>query len=103
LVLKLEKSLYGLKQASRNWNKVIDEWLKQYGLQPTSVDPCVYVGNDKQSGAIIIVILYVDDIMIAGPSMMDAINRFKQAISQQFKIKDLGELKWMLGMQVVSE
>jgi len=48
------------------------------------------------------VILYVDEIMIAGPSM-DAINRFKQAISQQFKIKDLGELKWMLGMQVVSE
>jgi len=104
MAIRLEKSLYGLRQASRNWNKVGDRcmWLRSYGLKPTEADPCAYVGNDKESGAIIIVILYVDDLMIAGPNM-DAINRFKKAISQQFKMKDLGARRWMLGMEIIRD
>ena len=97
LVCKLNKSLYGLKQSSRNWYKEIDSWLKQYGMLPSTADPCVYTrihGNQ-----VLIIILYVDDLIIAGNNKKQ-INNFKTSISSKFKMKDLGTLKWILGMEV---
>jgi len=97
LVCRLKKSLYGLKQAPRNWNKVIDEWLISYGFTPSKADPCVYVYN--KDGVFIVIVLYVDDLVIAGNNKA-AINDFKTAISKRFKMKDLGALKWILGMEI---
>ena len=83
LVCKLNKSLYGLKQSSRNWYKEIDAWLKQYGLSPSAADPCVY---SKISGnEVLIIVLYVDDLIIAG-SNRTQVNLFKQSISKRFKM-----------------
>lgn len=98
LVCRVLKSLYGLKQAPRNWNKVINDWLVSYGFRPSKADPCVYV-LVSHGGDILVVVLYVDDLIIAGSnrSMVDA---FKKAISQRFSMKDLGALKWILGMEV---
>ena len=43
LVCKLRKSLYGLKQSSRCWNKALTEFLKSIGFNQSTADPCVYV------------------------------------------------------------
>jgi hypothetical protein len=98
LVCQLLKSLYGLKQASRNWNKAIDQWLRAYGLQPSTADPCVYVMR-FENGDILIVVLYVDDLIIAGNNRM-VVDHFKAAIGERFKMKDLGKLRFMLGMEI---
>ncbi|GJX56986.1 retrotransposon protein, putative, ty1-copia subclass [Tanacetum coccineum] len=63
-VCKLQRSIYGLKQASRSWNKRFDEEIKKYGFTQNLDEPCVY---QKASGSIVtFLILYVDDILIIG-------------------------------------
>lgn len=98
LVCKILKSLYGLRQAPRNWHKVIDDWLRQYGLKPSGADPCVYVVI-LSNGDILVVVLYVDDLLIAGNNA-EAVERFKRDIAKKFKMTDLGNLRWLLGMEV---
>ena len=100
LVLRLHKSLYGLRQASHDWNELMDDWLKGYGLDCTLADPCVYVmGGPGAKGGTLIVVLYVDDLIIIG-SDRDTVDSFKLAIAKRFKMKDLGALRWFLGMEV---
>lgn len=61
-VCKLNKSVYGLKQASRCWNSKFDEFLKSLSLQPSQADPCVYHGVILESE--VIIALFVDDGLI---------------------------------------
>jgi hypothetical protein len=98
LVWRLKKSLYGLKQSPRNRNQLIHKWFESYGLKQSDADPCMYI--KKEGADILVVVLYVDDLMIAGNNkkMIDA---FKEEISNRFKMKDLGELRWMLGMEII--
>ena len=61
-VCKLQRSIYGLKQASRSWNIRFDETVKEFGFSQNMDEPCVY---KKVSGsAIVFLILYVDDILL---------------------------------------
>nr|GEV52129.1 retrotransposon protein, putative, Ty1-copia subclass [Tanacetum cinerariifolium] len=63
-VCKLQRFIYGLKQASRNWNKRFDEEIKRFGFTQNFDEPCVY---QKASGRnVTFLILYVDDIIIMG-------------------------------------
>lgn len=95
------RAVYGLKQSSRNWNQVIDKWLRAYGFVPSLADPCVYRLVLK-NGGVLLVALYVDDLLVAGNSRT-IMDQFKTAIAQRFKMKDLGTLKWMLGMQIIRD
>ena len=61
LVFKLKKSLYRLKQANRVWNKILDVTLKQYGLNQSKTEPCIYFLVNEN--IIIYVAIYVDDIL----------------------------------------
>lgn len=62
-VCKLNRSLYGLRQAARCRNKVIDEFLKPKNYKASSADSCIYI---KQSnGRFVFLCIYVDDILIA--------------------------------------
>ena len=97
MVLKLKRSLYGLKQAPRNWNDEVHQWLEGYGLMRSQSDPCLYVKRDKPGEVDLIVVLYVDDMMIVGD--LQDVEKFKKAIGERYQIQDLGELKWMLGME----
>ena len=71
-IYKLNKSLYGLKQASRNWNNDINEYLISNDFTRLEADPCIYVKiiETNNNGTIIthyqMVALYVDDLLIAG-------------------------------------
>ncbi|KAK3719576.1 hypothetical protein QZH41_006798 [Actinostola sp. cb2023] len=100
LVCKLNKSLYGLKQSPRCWNYTLDEHLKSMGFVQTPSDPCIYVSDEDANPFIIAV--YVDDIVLAGPSD-EKIAEVKQNISERFEVKDMGELKYFLGVQVIQE
>lgn len=100
-VCKLLKSLYGLKQSPRNWWQHIDKLLKSMGFIPSSADPCVYI-KTFPDGSILIVVLYVDDLIIAGSSMK-IINDFKAELAKHYKMKDLGELTWILGMHITRD
>ncbi|GJY00349.1 retrotransposon protein, putative, ty1-copia subclass [Tanacetum coccineum] len=63
-VCKLQRSIYGLKQASRSWNKRFDEEIKRFGFDQNLDEPCVY---QKASGSnVTFLILYVYDIIIMG-------------------------------------
>lgn len=97
LACKMQRSLYGLKQAPRNWNAVINAWMTSYGFSISEADPCVYIY--RQEADVLIVLLWVDDLIVAG-SHLESVNRFKKAIADRFRMKDLGELTWVLGMEV---
>ncbi|GKF00179.1 retrotransposon protein, putative, ty1-copia subclass [Tanacetum coccineum] len=61
-VCKLQRSIYGLKQASKSWNTRFDEEIKKFGFDQNLDEPCVY---QKASGSnVTFLILYVDDIII---------------------------------------
>ena len=96
-VCKLNKSIYGLKQASRQWNKRFDEEIKRFGFTQNLDEPCVY---RKASGSnVIFLILYVDDILIMGkdiPSLLEV----KAYLGKCFSMKDLGEAAFILGIRI---
>ncbi len=97
LCLKVKKSIYGMKQAGRNWNKDVDKLLKDIGFVPVFGDPCLY--SRTMDGERMIVGLYVDDIALAakeGP----ALRLVKQQLMSKYKMKDLGRMKDMLGARV---
>jgi len=62
-VCKLNKALYGLRQAGRQWNAKLHEAIINLGLKATNADPCVYI--DQQGNELTILLVYVDDILLA--------------------------------------
>ena len=96
LVCKLNKSLYGLKQSARLWNSTIDKFLKSEGLTASLNDPCVYYKNNENG--LMYVLIWVDDIIVA-TSSREVLRNFKEKLSERFKVKSMGTLKWFLGIQ----
>ena len=76
LVYKLRKSLYGLKQAPRQWYKKFDSFMHRIGFKRCEADHCCYVKSFDNS--YIILLLYVDDILIARSSIEEINNLKKQ-------------------------
>ena len=101
LVCKLKKSLYGLKQSARCWNKTIDEYLKKSGYVQSDADPCIYVKKVMIDGEerIILIALYVDDLLIASNDI-NLLEMEKRNLSKRFEMVDEGEVHFILGMQV---
>ncbi|KAE8706762.1 Retrovirus-related Pol polyprotein from transposon TNT 1-94 [Hibiscus syriacus] len=97
LVCRLKKSLYGLKQAPRQWYKKFDSFMRSNGFTRCQADHCCYIKRFENS--FIILLLYVDDMLVAGSDMQEIIN-LKQKLSKQFAIKDLGAAKQILGMRI---
>ena len=96
-VLKLDRALYGLKQAGRVWNHRIDESLRRLGYTRTKSDACIYAR--EHGGEWHYIALYVDDLLFVSPSD-DEIARCKDGLRQEYGIKDLGEAKFILGIQI---
>lgn len=95
---KVAKSIYGLKQSPRAFNKTFDKvMLKKLGFTRSKNDACLYVREEY--GETMYVGVFVDDLIMAGSSEV-AIERFKKEISEQFTMKDLGVLTRILGMEV---
>ncbi|GJT58794.1 retrotransposon protein, putative, ty1-copia subclass [Tanacetum coccineum] len=96
-VCKLQRSIYGLKQASRSWNKRFDEEIKRFGFDQNLDEPCVY---QKASGSnVTFLILYVDDIIIMG-NHIPSLQSVKNYLGKCFSMKDLGEAAFILGIKI---
>jgi hypothetical protein len=95
LVCRLRKSIYGLKQAPRVWNQKIRRFLKSIGFEQTYSDPCVYINKTTE----IILAMWVDDLIIFGKDVA-SIKDIKAQLNEEYEMKDLGELKYFLGIQV---
>lgn len=99
-VFKLLRSLYGLKQAARDWNSNCIKALKDIGFRQSLADPCLLIHDERK----MLLLVYVDDIPVAAQSgQTEDIIWFKNVISKAFKIKDLGEMKKILGVQVTRD
>ncbi|GJX06814.1 retrotransposon protein, putative, ty1-copia subclass [Tanacetum coccineum] len=95
-VCKLQRSIYGLKQASRSLNKRFDVKIKRFGFSQNLDEPCVY---QKASGSnVAFLILYVDDIIIMG-NHIPSLQSVKDYLGKCFSIKDLGEAAFILGIK----
>nr|GEX91477.1 retrotransposon protein, putative, Ty1-copia subclass [Tanacetum cinerariifolium] len=96
-VCKLKRSIYGLKQASRQWNKRFDDEIKKFGFTQNRDEPCVYI---KANGSnITFLILYVDDILIIGNSIPMP-QSVKTYLGKCFAMKDLGEAAYIFRIKI---
>jgi hypothetical protein len=97
MVCKLQKSLYGLKQASRKWYEKLTALLVREGYTQSTSDYSLFtLQKDHQFTALLV---YVDDIILAGNSMAE-FDRIKAVLDTAFKIKNPGQLKYFLGLEV---
>lgn len=96
LVFRLKKGLYGLKQASRNWNFKFIEFLKTFEMKQSIADPCVFYGSIENNK--IILLLYVDDGLIMSPSKR-GLQIFLDALSKTFRIT-YGEHNYYVGLEI---
>jgi len=94
-VFKLNKSLYGLRQSSKCWNSKFNEFLLSLNFQRSNNDYCLYFKKDE----VVYILIYVDDIILASPNLR-YIEFYKEKLTQNFNIKDKGELKNFLELEI---
>lgn len=97
LVCRLIKTIYGLKQSPREWATKLGTALIEFGFCRTHSDHSLFVF--KTSSSITIMLVYVDDMVLAG-SDMKVIKQVKDCLNSKFQIKDLGHLKYFLGLEI---
>ena len=96
-VCKLQRSIYGLVQASRSWNKRFDSVIKAYGFIQTFGEACIY---KKVSGSsVAFLILHVDDILLIGNDM-EILDSMKGYLNKSFSKQDLGEAAYTLSIKI---
>ncbi|KAK1408428.1 hypothetical protein QVD17_40194 [Tagetes erecta] len=96
-VYRLEKALYGLRQAPRAWNHKLNSVLMQLKFRRCELEQSVYtrVTNNKM----IVLCVYVDDLLLTGNDLSE-IDHFKQQMTQNFEMADMGLLCYYLGIEV---
>uniref|UniRef100_A0A2N9FS65 Integrase catalytic domain-containing protein n=1 Tax=Fagus sylvatica TaxID=28930 RepID=A0A2N9FS65_FAGSY len=99
-VCRLKRSIYGLKQSSRQWYLRFHDSITSFGFEMIEEDHCVYLKRSKRS--ILILSLYVDDILLAGNDM-DSIVTTKKWLSSTFEMKDMGEANFVLGVKITRD
>jgi len=97
MVCKLKRSIYGLKQASRQWYLKFNDTIVSFGFKENTVDRCIYL---KVSGSkFIFLILYVDDILLA-TNDLGLLSETKRFLSNNFEMKDMSEAYYMIGIEI---
>jgi hypothetical protein len=94
--VKLNKSLYGLKQSRRMWYNRLNELLLNKDYSNNDDCPCVFIR--KSSTGFCIILVYVNDLNIIGTEL--DINEAQDHLNMKFQMKDLGKTKFCLGLQL---
>ena len=97
-VCQLKKTLYGLKQSGRRWYQQLVEIMTALGFQRCNIDQAVFY--QRKGTMLMIVLIHVDDCMVMGTSR-DLIVKFKVEIAKHIDITDLGEIHWILGIEII--
>ncbi|OWZ03591.1 Integrase, catalytic core protein [Phytophthora megakarya] len=97
VVCRLVQALYGLKQAPRAWHKRLTEFLKKHGYEKLNSDACIYVHT--RGGGVSIIGIYVDDLLLISSTCAGIVN-MKLMLATEFNCKDMGEVHYILGLQV---
>ena len=97
-IWKLNKALYGLKQSPHLWNIVLHEFLTSKEFVRAKADPCLY-SRRMPNNRVVEIAVYVDDLIIAA-THQDILMLVKKQLSEKFQMKDMGECKYCLGIQV---
>ncbi|CAM8907396.1 unnamed protein product [Rhodiola kirilowii] len=100
-VCLLKKSIYGLKQSPRQWNIKFNECMMSLGFIRSKFDTCIYLKRPK-SGLCLYLLLYVDDILIMSNAESE-IEKIKKELSRNFDMKDLGNAKKILGINIIRD
>ncbi|KAI0992387.1 hypothetical protein K3495_g15798, partial [Podosphaera aphanis] len=97
-VLRAVRSLYGLKQAGRDWSLLLKKFLLNNGFSQGSADPCLFVHKERK----LWLLVYVDDIASAAEKRQD-IDWFSDILSARFNAKSLGEISKILGVRITRD
>jgi len=96
LVCRFHKSIYGLKKASRNWFSTFATIVKSAGYIQSKANYSLF--TKSQGKKFIAILIYVDDILLIGNDLHE-IKLLKSHMLKHFLIKDLGELKYFMGIE----
>jgi hypothetical protein len=96
-VCKLNKSLYGLKQSPRAWFGKFSQSMKNYGFKQSQADHTLFLKCDR--GKLTALIVYIDDMVVTGNDE-EGIRRLRDYLAKEFEMKDLGALRYFLGIEV---
>jgi hypothetical protein len=96
-ICELIKTIYGLKQSGREWNKELDEKLKKFGFQRLRSDPCVYIKQDGNN--LVIITVWVDDLLLFATSD-ELMQQTKSDLCTEWEITDLGEPTKIIGIEI---
>jgi hypothetical protein len=92
--IKLQRNLYGCKQASRNWYIHLTNGLKRRGFQPSTIDPCLYIKDDC------LICLYTDDCCIFAHDDAIIDKLIQDLRDDSFLLKDEGDIEDFLGIHI---
>jgi len=96
-VWELKKTLYGLKQAAREWHRELARTLAKMGFHRSAADPALYVRAHGRC----FVFLWVDDLFIF--SQPTGLQELIQEVLTVFEGRDLGDLRWALGAEILRD
>ena len=96
-IMRLLRSIYGMKQASRIWNQTFHNAITQWGFEHLDCEWCVYHRNSP-TGTLVFT-LHVDDIIAAGSSPKET-KQFRDLLKSKWEITELGEPKYALGIAI---
>ena len=99
MVCRLHKAIYGLKQSPRAWYAKLSSVLEAPGFVRSNADSSLF--TRKGSAGILVVLIYVDDLIITGENEVE-IEALKKSLNHTFAIKDLGRLKYFLGIEMAT-
>ena len=94
--IKLQRSLYVLKQSSRMWYKCLSEYLMKEGYKNDPIYPCVFIKKSEIRFAIIVI--YVDDMNLIGTP--EELSKTVEYLKKEFEVKDLGKTKLCLSLKL---
>ncbi|GJP59827.1 hypothetical protein CLOP_g15312 [Closterium sp. NIES-67] len=98
-VWKLNRPVYGLKQAPREWHKKLKATLESLDFHPSAADPSLFIRKNEKP---FFILVYVDDMILVSKDS-DQLAAVKQALGDALAMKDLGELKNYLGMEITRD
>ena len=97
---KLQRFIYGLKQASRTWNIRFDQDITLYGFEKSPDEPCVY--KRIKGTKVVFLVFYVDDILLI-ENDIEVLSSVKRWLQKQFDMKDLEEANCILGIKLLRD